>query len=54
MKEKKTRASKKEKEEPKKDPKLDEKELQDTEKEDFDFGGIPKDVPFKRNIGCGG
>lgn len=25
----------------------------DTE-EEFDFGGLPKDVPFKRNIGCGG
>jgi hypothetical protein len=22
--------------------------------ERFDFGGISKDIPFKRNIGCGG
>ncbi|WP_157716026.1 hypothetical protein [Roseivirga echinicomitans] len=54
MKEKKVRASKKEKMGAKKDPKLDEMELRDTEKGDFDFGGIPKDAPFKRNIGCGG
>ncbi len=29
---------------------------QETEEEtnEFDFGGLPKDVPFKRNIGCGG
>ncbi|MFT6053909.1 MAG: hypothetical protein ACJAS3_000655 [Roseivirga sp.] len=20
----------------------------------FDFGGLPRDVPFKRNLGCGG
>lgn len=20
----------------------------------FDFGGLPTDTPFKRNIGCGG
>jgi hypothetical protein len=24
------------------------------EEDEFDFGGIPKDVPFKRNLGCGG
>jgi hypothetical protein len=27
------------------------------EKDDYDaldFGGLPKNVPFKRNIGCGG
>lgn len=22
--------------------------------DEFDFGGLPKDVPFKRNLGCGG
>ena len=22
--------------------------------DEFDFGGLPNDVPFKRNIGCGG
>ncbi len=28
---------------------------QRVEKEnDFDFGGFPKDVSFKRNMGCGG
>lgn len=25
-----------------------------TEQDDFDFGGFPKDVSLKRNIGCGG
>lgn len=29
-------------------------ELNDDDVDDFDFGGLPKDVPFKRNIGCGG
>lgn len=24
------------------------------DEEDFDFGGLPENVPFKRNIGCGG
>jgi hypothetical protein len=24
------------------------------EEDEFDFGGLPKDVPFKRNLGCGG
>ena len=24
------------------------------EEDGFDFGGLPKNVPFKRNIGCGG
>lgn len=32
----------------------DKKEDKDQENEDFDFGGISKNVPFKRNIGCGG
>ncbi|MFT7055120.1 MAG: hypothetical protein ACJAR3_000747 [Roseivirga sp.] len=22
--------------------------------DEFDFGGLPKGVPFKRNLGCGG
>ena len=25
-----------------------------TEQDRFDFGGFPKDVSLKRNIGCGG
>lgn len=25
-----------------------------TDKDDFDFGGFPKGVSLKRNIGCGG
>lgn len=28
--------------------------LKEEETEGFDFGGFPKDVSFKRNIGCGG
>jgi len=24
------------------------------ESNSFNFGGIPKNVPFKRNMGCGG
>lgn len=24
------------------------------DQDDFDFGGFPKDVSLKRNIGCGG
>ena len=24
------------------------------ERDEFDFGGLPKNVPFKRNMGCGG
>lgn len=24
------------------------------EEEGFDFGGIPKDLDFKKNMGCGG
>lgn len=28
-------------------------ETQD-EADEMDFGGLPKDVPFDRNIGCGG
>jgi hypothetical protein len=38
------------------DSKLNE-ELTSDESEDvdeFDFGGLPEDTPFKRNIGCGG
>lgn len=30
------------------------KETQISEEEDFDFGGFPKDVNIKRNMGCGG
>lgn len=29
------------------------KETQD-EADEMDFGGLPKDVPLDRNIGCGG
>ena len=24
------------------------------DRDEFDFGGLPKNVPFKRNMGCGG
>lgn len=27
---------------------------EELEEDEFDFGGLPKNVPFKRNIGCGG
>lgn len=30
------------------------KETQTSEEEGFDFGGFPKDVNIKRNMGCGG
>ena len=30
---------------------VDKNQLED---KDFDFGGLPKNVPFKRNLGCGG
>ena len=26
----------------------------DEEKQDFDFGGFPKDVKLTKNLGCGG
>uniref|UniRef100_UPI0040489980 hypothetical protein n=1 Tax=Roseivirga sp. TaxID=1964215 RepID=UPI0040489980 len=31
--------------------KVDNEELPEDE---FDFGGFPKNIPLKRNIGCGG
>ncbi len=34
-------------------PKAKEESFEE-ERDDFDFGGLPKDVPFKRNMGCGG
>lgn len=27
---------------------------EEADEDQFDFGGLPKNVPFKRNIGCGG
>ena len=30
------------------------KPLEKHEEEGFDFGGIPKDLDFKKNMGCGG
>lgn len=54
MKEKKAKVPKQKKSESKKDSKPQKKEAENTENEDFDFGGIPKNIPFKRNIGCGG
>ncbi|WP_422355196.1 hypothetical protein [Roseivirga pacifica] len=44
-------------EEPKpKANKSEEPKAEDTQDEagEMDFGGLPKDVPFDRNIGCGG
>ncbi len=34
-------------------PKVQEESFEE-ERDGFDFGGLPEDVPFKRNIGCGG
>ena len=34
--------------------KIEETTKQVTDEEEFDYGGMPKNVPFKRNIGCGG
>lgn len=28
--------------------------LAESEEDDFDFGGIPSEISFKRNLGCGG
>ena len=30
------------------------KKIEEQELDDFDFGGFPKDVNLKKNIGCGG
>ena len=30
------------------------KAVQNDQEEDFDFGGIPKNVDLKKNMGCGG
>ena len=54
MKEKKVRVEKKSKKITKKEDKPLEKNEESIENDAFDFGGIPKDVSFKRNIGCGG
>ncbi|TCL10451.1 hypothetical protein EV198_1481 [Roseivirga ehrenbergii] len=54
MKEKKVKAEKKQKKIVKKEDKTVEIAVEDIENNDFDFGGIPKDVSFKKNIGCGG
>ncbi|WP_421977310.1 hypothetical protein [Roseivirga seohaensis] len=54
MKEKKVRVEKKSKKITKKEDKPVEKNEESIENDAFDFGGIPKDVSFKRNIGCGG
>ena len=29
-------------------------EIENEEESELDFGGLPKDVPFTRNLGCGG
>ncbi|RKQ50435.1 hypothetical protein BXY85_1450 [Roseivirga pacifica] len=36
--------------------KIEEPKAEETQDEadEMDFGGLPKDVPFDRNIGCGG
>lgn len=31
-----------------------EKLIVEQESDDFDFGGFPKDINLKKNIGCGG
>ncbi|WP_323755465.1 hypothetical protein [Roseivirga sp.] len=54
MKEKRVKGPKQKKKAPNKDAKIVEKETQNAENDDFDFGGIPKNVSLKRNIGCGG
>ena len=44
-------------EEPKsKTSKIEEPKAEETQDEadEMDFGGLPKNVPFDRNIGCGG
>ncbi|MGW8121764.1 hypothetical protein ACV07N_03820 [Roseivirga echinicomitans] len=54
MKEKKTPVPKTEEIKKEKDADLPKEVDKDAENEDFDFGGIPKNIPFKRSIGCGG
>lgn len=54
MKEKRNEVPKKEKKELIKNQDPHKKEVKGTKIDDFDFGGLPKSVPFKRNIGCGG
>ncbi|NVK83003.1 MAG: hypothetical protein HWE21_01710 [Cytophagia bacterium] len=36
------------------EPEKSKKQPPHSEEEDFDFGGFPKDVSLKRNMGCGG
>ena len=34
--------------------KLREKNITDSTNEGYDFGGIPSNIDFKKNLGCGG
>ena len=49
-------AKKKKKEEEVKKPKDKEvkSQVDQPDEDERDFGGFPSDVPFKRNMGCGG